>query len=60
MAQLYRTDGSYSGGTIVQGWEGVFGTLYKVQMDTGMFKEAVPEDEISAATCDVGDLFDDF
>ena len=29
-------------------------------MDAGIFKEAVPEEEISAAVCDVGDLFDGF
>jgi len=58
--ELYRTDGSYSGGTIVQGWEGVFGALYRVQMDSGLLKEAVPEEEIDEATCDVGDLFGDF
>ena len=32
----------------------------QVELDAGIFKEAVPEDEISAETCDVGDLFDGF
>jgi hypothetical protein len=42
----------------VTGFEGVFDVLYKIQMDNGMFKQAVPEEEISEARCDVGDLFD--
>ena len=58
--ELYRTGDAYSGGTIVYGWEGWDGAHYKVELDGGMIKEAVPEDEISGATADVGDLFEGF
>ena len=47
-----------SSGNIVYGFEGVFDTCYKVKLDNGLFKEAVPEDEISGeVTSDMGDLF---
>lgn len=47
-----------SSGTIVCGFEGVFDVCYKVKLDNGLFKEAVPEDEISGqVTSDMGDLF---
>ena len=47
-----------SSGTIVCGFEGVFDVCYKVRLDNGLFKEAVPEDEISGqVTSDMGDLF---
>ena len=47
-----------SSGTIVCGFEGVFDVCYKVKLDNGLFKEAVPEDDISGAvTSDMGDLF---
>ena len=50
-----------SSGTIVQGFEGVFDTCYKVKLDNGLYKEAVPEDEISdKVTSDMGDLFGDW
>ncbi|KAL1526263.1 hypothetical protein AB1Y20_014982 [Prymnesium parvum] len=56
--EVWRSGDAYSGGTIVHGWEGWDGPMYKVEMDAGVFKEAVPEEEISAAVGDVGDLFD--
>ena len=50
-----------SSGNIVCGFEGVFDVCYKVKLDNGLFKEAVPEDEISAAvSSDMGDLFDGY
>ena len=60
--ELIRTakgnDEVTSSGTIVAGFESVFEVCYKVKLDNGMFKEAVPEDEISGAvTSDMGDLF---
>lgn len=55
--EVYRSDGSFSDGTIVYGFEGPFQACYKVEMDSGLFKEAVPEDEIGTAAGDVGDLF---
>ncbi|KAL3931809.1 MAG: hypothetical protein SGPRY_000969, partial [Prymnesium sp.] len=91
--EVWRTGDAYSGGTVVYGWEGWDGPMYKVsrrafkchaslklcyscvagkssscrtlltsqvEMDAGIFKEAVPEEEISAAVGDVGDLFDGF
>ena len=55
---MYRTDGAYSPGHIVgKGWEGFDGPTYKVQLDDGLCKEAVPEEEISDQVCDVGALF---
>ena len=37
----------------------MFDVLYKVKLDNGLYKEAVPEEDISAqVTGDVGDLFD--
>ena len=57
--ELYRSDGAESPGYIVCGFEGVFDVCYKVKLDNGLFKEAVAEEDISAAvTGDVGDLFD--
>ena len=61
-AELIRTgkgdDEVTSSGTIVLGFEGVFDVCYKVKLDNGMYKEAVPEEEISGAvTSDMGDLF---
>ena len=57
--ELYRSDGAESPGYIVCGFEGVFDVLYKVKLDNGLYKEAVPEEDISAqVTGDVGDLFD--
>ena len=60
--ELIRTakgdDEVTSSGTIIAGFEGVFEVCYKVKLDNGMYKEAVPEDEISGAvTSDMGDLF---
>ena len=50
-----------SSGTIVSGFEGVFEVCYKVKLDNGLYKEAVPEDEISdKVTSDMGDLFGDW
>ena len=47
-----------SSGTIVSGFEGVFEVCYKVKLDNGLYKEAVPEDEISdKVSSDMGDLF---
>ena len=57
--ELLRTDGAYSPGTIVYGFEGVLDVLYKVQLDNGLCKEAVPEEDLGTP-CDVGDLFDGF
>ena len=56
--ELLRSDGALSAGTVVCGFEGVLDVLYKVRMDNGLFKEAVPEEEISGECCEVGDLFD--
>ena len=42
------------------GFEGVFDVLYKVKLDNGLFKEAVPEEDLSEQCCEVGDLFDGF
>ena len=51
-------DAGTSSGTIVQGFEGVFDVCYKIKLDNGLFKEAVPEEEISGqVTSDLGDLF---
>ena len=45
--------------TVVYGFEGVFDVCYKVKLDNGLYKEAVPEEEISGAvTSDMGDIFD--
>jgi len=56
--EVYRTDGAMSPGHIVgKGWEGFDGPTYKVQLDDGLCKEAVPEDDLSAEVCDVGELF---
>ena len=56
--ELLRSDGAFSPGTIVLGFEGALDVLYKVRLDNGLFKEAVPEEDLSEQTCDVGDLFD--
>ena len=46
---VYRTDGAMSPGHIVgKGWEGFDGPTYKVQLDDGLCKEAVPEEDLSA------------
>ena len=58
--ELLRTDGAFSPGTVVMGFEGVFDVLYKVKLDNGLFKEAVPEEDLSEQCCEVGDLFDGF
>ena len=43
---------------VVCGFEGVFDVCYKIKLDNGLYKEAVPEDDISAdLTSDMGDLF---
>lgn len=60
--EIYRSgrgdDEVTSSGTIVCGFEGVFDVCYKVRLDNGLFKEAVPEEEISGqVTSDLGDLF---
>ena len=60
--ELIRSGGANeevtSSGTIVCGFEGVFEVCYKVKLDNGLHKEAVPEDEISGeVTSDMGDLF---
>ena len=50
-----------SSGTIVEGFEGVFDVCYKIRLDNGLCKEAVPEDDISGElTSDMGDLFGDW
>ena len=42
-----RSDGcSYSDATVVLSYEGVFGTLYQVRLDSGQEKMAVPEEEL--------------
>ena len=56
--ELLRSDGAFSPGTIIEGFEGVLDVHYKVQLDNGLFKEAVPEEELSEQCCEVGDLFD--
>lgn len=59
--ELYRSDGAESPGTIVGVFEGVLDTMYRVKLDNGLYKEAVPEDEISdKVTGDLGDLFGGF
>ena len=59
--QVLRSNGQYSPATIEDAFEGVFDVCYKVKLDNGLFKEAVPEDEISAAvSSDMGDLFDGY
>ena len=58
--ELLRSDGAFSPGTVVLGFEGVLDVMYKVQLDNGLFKEAVPEEELSAELCEAGDLFDGF
>lgn len=46
--EVIRSDGAYSPGYIVgKGWEGFDGPTYKVQLDDGLCKQAVPEEEIS-------------
>jgi hypothetical protein len=46
--EVVRSDGAMSPGYIVgKGWEGFDGPTYKVQLDDGMCKQAVPEEEIS-------------
>ena len=56
--ELLRSDGAFSPGTVVMGFEGVFDVMYKVKLDNGLFKEAVPEEELSEELCEPGDLFD--
>ena len=58
--ELLRSDGAYSPGTVVLGFEGVLDVMYKVQLDNGLFKEAVPEEDLSEELCEPGDLFDGF
>ncbi len=58
--ELERSDGAMSPGTIMSAFQGVFDVMYRVQLDNGLYKEAVPEEEISEATCDVGSLFDEW
>jgi len=56
--EVIRTDNAFSPGYIVgKGWEGFDGPTYKVQLDDGLCKQAVPEEEISDEVCDVGALF---
>ena len=46
--EVIRTDNAFSPGYIVgKGWEGFDGPTYKVQLDDGLCKQAVPEEEIS-------------
>lgn len=33
---------------VILAYEGVFDVCYKVKLDNGLFKEAVPEEEISS------------
>ena len=46
--QVLRTDGvTYSPGTVLGSYEGVFDVLYQVQLDdSGSLKQAVPEEEM--------------
>ena len=46
--QVLRTDGvTYSPGTVLGSYEGVFDVLYQVQLaDSGLIKQAVPEGEM--------------
>ena len=34
---------------VILGYEGVFDVCYKVKLDNGLFKEAVPEEEVEAS-----------
>ena len=55
--QVLRTDGTYSAATVCSSYEGVFDVLYQVVMDeSGLYKQAVPEDEMFSAT-EVDDNF---
>ena len=55
--QVLRTDGTYSTATVCSSYEGVFDVLYQVVMDeSGLYKQAVPEDEMFSAT-EVDDNF---
>ena len=48
---VLRSDGiSYSRGTVLAGFEGVFETLYQVRLESGQIKQAVPENEMYDAT----------
>ena len=44
--ELRRTDGSFSIGRVRAAYEGCFGLLYQVQLDNGVFKQAVSESEL--------------
>ena len=44
---VLRSNGSWSEGTVVLGFEGVFEPLYQIRFDNGQCKQAVPEDELS-------------
>ena len=44
--EVLRSDGSYSVGTVMLGFEGVFEPMYQVRLDNGLYKQAVPEDEL--------------
>ena len=47
--QVLRSDGSYSRGTVVSSFEGVFDVLYEIRLAGGQLKAAVPEEEMFAA-----------
>lgn len=46
---VLRTDGSYSSGTVLLSFEGVFGALYHVRLSSGQEKAAVPECDMFSA-----------
>ena len=53
LVQVLRTDGSYSEGTVLSGYEGVFDALYEVRLANGLTKHAVAEHEMyDALDCD--------
>ena len=43
---MLRRDGSHSLGSVTHAYEGVFGVLYQVRMSNGVYKQAVPEEEL--------------
>lgn len=53
--EILRKDGSYSRGTVECAFEGVFGVLYQVRMDNGVYKQAVPEEELYRCATDADD-----
>ena len=47
--QCLRSNGSYTAGTVVTSFEGVFDVLYTIRLENGLVKQAVPEDELYSA-----------